>query len=374
MDKASTLLKQAKSKLLLNYPFFGSLATTLKFDQNDNIQAFLSDGDVLEYNDEYIEDLDSDELEFVLSNAAMHQVLKHQKRANGRYKWLWQLSLDYSINSMLVQNGLDAPLGVSYDERFDNLYAEEIYEILKDEIKNEDYDDDESNEDGYNEENKSTKKQQESPKSSKTNEKIEADFVEQLLNDAIEKSKENLPDGIDRFIDQKYLGKVDWRALLRDYINTFYKDDYTMMPPSKKLLYAGIYLPSSTSSKLKIAIAVDSSGSIETELLEIFLSEVELILESFDNFEIEFIVCDYKIRSHKTYYKGDALDYELQGGAGTSFKPIFEYLEDKNEDYDLLLYFTDLEGEFPLDEANFDTIWVTKSELQPPFGEVINIL
>ena len=373
MSKALTLLKQAKSKLLLNYPFFGSLATTLKFDQNDDIQAFLSDGDVLEYNDEYIEDLDSDELEFVLSNAAMHQVLKHQKRSNGRYKWLWQLSLDYSINSMLVQNGLEAPLGVSYDQRFDNLYAEEIYEILKDEIKNEDYDDDQSNETGYNEQNKSTKKQQNQPKQDKTDEKIESEFIEQLINDAIEKAKEKLPDGIDRLIDQKYLGKIDWRELLRDYINSFYKDDYTIMPPSKKLLYAGIYLPSSSSSKLKIAIAIDSSGSIDNELLELFLSEVELILESFDNFEIEFIVCDYKIRSHKTYYKGDALDYELKGGAQTSFKPVFEHLENKDDEYDVLLYFTDLEGEFPQTTPQIKTLWVTQSDITPEFGEVIII-
>ena len=146
-------ISEAKARLLVDYPYFGTLASKLELQQNDNIQAYLSDGVRFEYNDEYLLDLTQDELAFALSNGAMHAALAYENRQKGRMSWLWQLATDHAINAMLSANGLEPPMAIDLDPRFEGMYAEEIYAILKDEIRNEEFDDDESNETGFNEEN-----------------------------------------------------------------------------------------------------------------------------------------------------------------------------------------------------------------------------
>ena len=152
-------ISRAKARLLVEQPYFGTLASRLELSQSDDIESFLSDGTQLAYNGEYLDSLGLDELGFVLSNAAMHAALAHDIRQKGRMNWLWQLATDYAINAMLVENGLAVPQKINYDQRFVGLYAEEIYAILKDEIQNEEFDDNEENETGFNEENKRQQQQ-----------------------------------------------------------------------------------------------------------------------------------------------------------------------------------------------------------------------
>jgi len=57
-------------------------------------------------------------VEFALANGAMHTVLGHQNRAGERYDWLWQLATDYTINAMLVKNGMQLPERANFQERF----------------------------------------------------------------------------------------------------------------------------------------------------------------------------------------------------------------------------------------------------------------
>lgn len=376
-------ISQAKAKLLVDYPYFGTLASRLELVKNENISAFLSDGMRLEYNDTYLESLEISELEFALSNGAMHTVLSHQNRKNSRYGWLWQLATDYAINSMLVQNGLDMPYGVNYDPRFEGLYAEEIYEILRDEIKNEEFSDDESDETGFNEDNKrhnnrqngsnsSDKKDENAPKMEVENivdEELISKINERLIQDEL--TRGDLPLGLERFFDLTFSSKIDWREELRDAIDRFYKDDYRVLPPSKKLLYLGTYLPSLTSNRFKLTIAIDSSGSVDEQLLSSFMSEVNTIMLSISNYEIDIIVADAKVHSHDTFYEGDELLYTLKGGGGTDFRPVFEYIEQNLYDTSLLLYFTDLDGVFYKEEPLYEVVWISAKESDVPYGRVI---
>ena len=383
VNTLSTKISQAKAKLLVDYPYFGTLASRLELVKNDNIGAFLSDGLKLEYNDEYLKNLEISELEFALSNGAMHTVLAHQNRKNSRYGWLWQLSTDYAINAMLIENGLDMPFGVNYEARFDGLYAEEIYEILKDEIKNEEFSDDESDEIGFNENSKRQnnrqnnqkshdKKENDAPKmevENVINEELLAQINEKLLQEELRRG--DLPLGMDRFFELSLTCKRDWREELSNAIDRFYRDDYRVLPPSKKLLYLGTYLPSLTSNRFKLTIAIDSSGSVDEVLLGEFMSEIESIMLSIPSFEINLLVADAKVQSHEIFYEGDRLGYSLKGGGGTDFRPVFEYVDLNLYDTSLLLYFTDLDGFFPKEEPLFEVVWVSVNEKEIPFGRLI---
>jgi len=367
-------ISQAKAKLLVDYPYFGTLASKLELVLNDDIQAFKSDGKTLQYNSDFLENAELGEVEFILANGAMHSVLAHESRKSNRSGWLWQMATDFAINDMLVENGLEMPYGTQYRVRFAGMYAEEIYAQLKDDILREDegleYDADD-NDDVEDKEDKQTQEQQ-------TAQEIQEEILqEQLLaEEAIsllvsEYNRGELPTTIERFFTLDFLGKINWRDELKSALDRFHKDDYTLLPPNKKFLHMGIYLPSNVSQSFKLVIAVDSSGSIDNELLSNFLGEVDFLMSLIQNYQIELIVCDEKIQSHKTFYSGDKLKIDVQGGAGTDFRHVFEFVEQEFDEVKLLLYFTDLDGKFPSKAPTYDVKWVTKKAKEIPFGELI---
>ncbi|MEA3374044.1 MAG: VWA-like domain-containing protein [Campylobacterota bacterium] len=381
-------LSQAKAKLLVEQPYFGTLASRLELKPNDEIESFLSDGTQLDYNDQYLNSLELDEIGFVLSNGAMHAALAHDLRQKGRMGWLWQLATDYAINAMLVENGQSTPERINYDPRFDGLYAEEIYATLKDEIRNEEFNSDESNETGFNEENRrhqneiSNPDQQEAKDQNRPQMEVENDYrpqssaateeaFDQLMQEMLDKFSQELPDGLERFIEIPEAGVIDWRSELHHVLDRHYRSNYRTLPPSKKLLYMGTYLPSLYSEKLRLSIAIDSSGSVDETLLGSFMAEVESLMLTFPDFEIELIVCDAKIHSVDRFVSGDKLDCTLKGGGATDFRPVFEHLAE--EDTQLLLYFTDTQGRFPDKEPFYEVIWITPSSADTPFGKQLII-
>ena len=374
-------ISQAKAKLLVDYPLFGTIASKLELIKNDDIQSFKSDGIKVEYNSDYLQTLSINEMEFIFANGATHASLAHESRRLDRSGWLWQMSTDMAINDMLVQNGMDLPEAAQYRVRFEGMYAEEIYAELKADILREEdnleYDADDSadvepnsNENtNEQEQNESQELQNEINQEILQAEHLFGEFAQSILEN--EEKAGALPLHVERFFTLHVDGKIDWREELKYAIDRFYKDDYTLMPPNKKFLHAGIYLPSSTSQRFKLVVAVDSSGSIDEELLNTFLSELNFLMSTIPNYEIDLLICDDKIRSHKTFYNGDILEADVKGGGGTDFRPVFKFISENLQDTKLLLYFSDLDGRFPTDEPNYDVKWISSSDVKVPFGEVI---
>ena len=371
MNKLDEKISQAKAKLLVEYPYFGALASKISLEVNDNIESFKADGKKLEYREEYLAELEIDEIEFILANGAMHAALDHQNRRQKRSGWLWQMATDMAINDMLVQNGLELPYGAEYRERFSGMYAEEIYAELKSDILRDDEDLEYEADSVDDVEPNGEQQQQKTEQEELLQEQLLAEEAISLLEQ--EFAKGELPQSMERFFDIGSFGKIDWRDELRHAIDRYFKDDYTMMPPSKKLLYSGVYLPSNTSQTLRLVIAIDSSGSIDQELLGAFLTEVNSLMSLMPNYIIELLVCDDKVHLHQTFYSGEQLSIEVKGGGGTDFRPVFEYVEQNFDDVKLLLYFSDLDGVFPKQEPLYEVCWVSESQNSPPFGRVIII-
>ncbi|MCF6308910.1 MAG: VWA-like domain-containing protein [Sulfurimonas sp.] len=402
MSSIDHKISQAKAKLLVDYPYFGTLASKLELVVNDDIEAFKSNGVKLEYNSDYLQALKLSEMEFVFANGAMHASLAHEQRKNNRSGWLWQMATDYAINDMLVENGLDLPDRVLYRVRFKGLYAEEIYAELKEmnldnftefsEVSELNEVEDLSSESNSNQKFQEQIQQEvnsesstESSQGSKLNRLEESslcstsdqDLEEQLFGEFAKTTLESefkkgeAPKTIERFFNLTCQGKIDWRDELKVAIDRFHKDDYVLIPPNKKFLYVGIYLPSCVSQRFKLVVAVDSSGSVDEELLNTFFSELNFLMNTIANYQIDLLVCDDKIQSHKTFYSGDILEADLKGGGATDFRPVFEFIEDTLQDTKLLLYFSDLAGKFPHVNPSYDVKWVVPRELEVPFGEVI---
>ncbi|RLA73313.1 MAG: hypothetical protein DRG78_22755 [Epsilonproteobacteria bacterium] len=354
-------IEKAKAKLMLDNPYFGTIASSLRLEKNNELLTFSSDGEVMRYNSEYIDQLDSNDVEFIMANGAMHTVLKHQNRSSGRTNWLWQTATDYVVNSMLVKNGMQAPVYANYEEKFDGMYAEEVYALLLAEMTDEQFSQEQESEqieesDDVHNENLTMQKE--------TKEHLEQIF--QKLN-----RQGDLPKDLKFVVPEYFSHKVDWREMLYGYIASYAKSTYSFVPPNMKYLYRGIYLPSLSSDLLRIVISIDTSGSVDKELLSLFLAEINSIMQSHPNYEIDIITADAKVQSHRVFLPGESLDYEVSGGGGTDFRVVFEYIDNYIDYPTLLLYFTDGQGTFPKVEPSYDVMWVVPETVEVPFGEVL---
>lgn len=352
-------IEKVKAKLIIEQPYFGTIASTLKPKLNEDLKTFQTSPGVFEYNDDFISSQSDEQLAFILTNAAMHHALSYQFRKENRLLWLWKMAQNHAINSLLVNNGMSLPNDIEIEERFINLSAEAIYKILENEI----------------DEEKHTPKDVEKFK-------YEEEFKDQQLDDQIkELTKQitqkaklygDLPLGIEILIKEIFDGAISWEEELYEMIEHSVKFDYSLLPPNKRYLAQGIALPSLSGTIVKLVIAVDSSGSINENLLTRFMSEVQSIMNSFENFEIDLLICDAKVHEHYILQAGDTLEYKIKGGGGTNFANTFLYIQENISNVNLLLYFTDGIGTFPDEFYDFDTVWVlTQEDTQIPFGRKI---
>ena len=340
-------LEDAKAKLMFENPFFGMLASKLEITENNNIASYKANGDRLIINSEYLDMLTLSEASTILANSAMHQMLFHKERSNGKVESIWHLASDYAINDLLFKNGFDIPPLSNFHSRFENLYTEEIYKILITELDI---------------------KEQEEAENIIEDSEYEL-FLEQII-DKYAKLNE-LPNEIEQFIDIKRVSKISWQKMLYKYINYHAKLDYTMYPSNKKYLWQSMALPSINSDELKIAIAIDTSASINQEQLEQFLSEVQKIMQSFKNYKILLIEADYKIQKTTILTPAMRLKSDIKGGGSTDFRAVFKLISNSKDKYKFLIYFTDAEGIFPEKKQKIDTLWVVTKDNPIPFGKKI---
>ena len=371
------LLVKAKSQLIMKYPYFGMLASRLKHESNESVRAYASNGVRFLYNPDFIQRRNIDELMFILTNCVMHHVLAHQQRKLNRHGSLWQLATDYAINNLLRKNGLAIPNGANFNEEYADMFAEEIYEILKNNF----FDDTNG---AFDDENNGDEN---APKEKKSNDFANLENIEAELDPTSESEwdyaasvskelalkKSVMPSGFERLAKKMKTNDVDWRFELYNAINRHMRNNYAFMPPNKKHLYRGFCLPSLTSDALSLCVAVDTSGSINDELLGAFMEEFKNIMQSFPAVKIELIIADAKVHSHYSFQGGEKMDFALKGGGGTDYRPVFDYVEANLPMNTMLLYFTDGDGWFPKYPPNYEVLWALSRKAKVPFGRPLII-
>ena len=122
----------------------------------------------------------------------------------------------------------------------------------------------------------------------------------------------------------------------------------------------------------EFVIAIDTSGSVQGEIVAEFLRQTVRVLHqtaSFtDQVAIFILQCDAQIQSCIQIHELKELDeyinhLELYGFGGTDFRPVFEYVEQLLEQKKLkkvngLLYFTDGAGVYPETEPAYKTAFI----------------
>ena len=168
---------------------------------------------------------------------------------------------------------------------------------------------------------------------------------------------------------------MNWRELLRMQLESTIKSDYSWMRTSRKGWDMDAVMPGmKTTDAIDIAVSIDMSGSISDKQGKDFLSEIKGIMESFDSYKIHVFCFDTETYNPQKYDSDNLEDiegYELQGGGGTDFTAIFNYLKDEQIEPKKLVVFTD---GYPFgswgDENYCDTVWIIHGNKNPdpPFG------
>jgi predicted metal-dependent peptidase len=123
-------------------------------------------------------------------------------------------------------------------------------------------------------------------------------------------------------------------------------------------------------------VVLDTSGSIKPAEMQEFVTEIDAIKGQV-RARITLHACDAVLSTEGPWvfepWEEFELPKKLRGGGGTRFSPVFEWVEERGISPDLLVYFTDAEGEFPGLEPHYPVIWLVKGRGRIPWGQRIQL-
>lgn len=398
-------LSAARTWLIIDKPFLGALVLRLPMVAADPrwCPSIATDARSIFYNPAYIDALNLEQTKFILAHGALHAALTHFNRRGHRDQRRWDIATDYAINPLLAADGLKPPPGALLMDAYAGMTAEEIYPYIKENTNEEPLD--QHVYDGpppppqppsrgqtgdkpkdNNSQDSSGKNQgepdpetggapQPPPLSQAEREALAIQWQQRLAGaaqQALQAGK--LKGSMARLVDHLLQPQLPWRMLLARYMTAISRDDYSYMRPSRREGTA--ILPSLRSQHVDIAIVLDTSGSISDDEMAEFASEVNAIKGQIGA-RITLHACDEELAEDGPWvfepWEELRIPDRLTGGGGTRFTPAIEWAARADRAPDLLLYFTDADGEFPQREPSFPVLWLVKGKHTVPWGQRIQL-
>jgi len=363
------LFTKARSRLVLDNPFFGTLCLRLKPVERDDIDTGAVDGVNLFYNPKWFAKQGPLERVGFLAHEVMHVVLLHITRRGERHPKKWNVAADYAINNHLIKEGFFLPKGGLLDSKYDDMSTDAIYNMLPEPPQGWD---------GVSDDSGGCGGVLDHP-TANTAESTGA--IEAALNVAINQAAEaakaqgKLSGNLASLVCDITEAKVDWRAVLGRFLRANNKSDFTWQRPNRRFIAQGMYLPSMHNPCLEeIAIVHDSSGSVSENELSQFLTETSFILHELNPEKVHLIQCDTEVTSDVEYTREALpLQVEYKGRGGTMFSPAIDYVNKTHPNVAALIYLTDLECDDFGDKPSYPVLWITTQPGEAPYGEVIKM-
>lgn len=382
-------MTRARTKLLLDQPWFGSLAMRLAIVADDTINppTMNVDGVTLRYHSTFVGGLTDPELIGVLAHEVMHCALLHMFRRGARDAEQWNVAADYAINQVIVDSGMVLPDGALLDKKFTGMSADQIYSLLPSNPQP-------KNGGGAGQ---ATGQFSDAPSMGKPNKngngngQADADSPSMSEHDwqiaaeqatAIARKAGKLPGDVDRQIKQTQATPTDWRTILREFVAATVPSDYSWTHPNRRHIANGVYLPGTVKDNIgQLVVAVDTSGSVDQKMLSAFADELSGMLTTARPEKLHVVYCDTCIQATEQFVPGDDVQLNARGGGGTLFQPVFDWTDKGRESGELsdikaLIYLTDLEcGDRPV-APDYPVLWVTPlwvRHASPGFGEVVAV-
>ncbi len=187
------------------------------------------------------------------------------------------------------------------------------------------------------------------------NETNDADSIEQIINSYIEKTIESMSEKARGLFYEKYKSLIlklnekpviNWKKELRKFLGNIPNGKRkTIMRLNRRQPERIDLRGCMTDKSVKLVLAIDTSGSMDNEILSRVLNEIHEIVKNKQT-DITVIECDAKIQKVYKVKKIKDIKYEVYGRGGTKFTPVVEYVNNHKYFRDsLLIYFTDGYGE-----------------------------
>ncbi len=418
LSAIETKLAAARTRLILDKPFLGSLVMHLPLKAADPkwCETTATDARYFYYNPAYIARLTLEQTQFVLAHEAMHCALSHFARRNHRQKHRWDVACDYAVNMILDDERMRGPEDALMNAAYRGLTAEEIYPLLHEDPPEKTQDmhlfDNESSEGGGEAESMEQdagqgqgdqdkdrqseggggRPQQQDGTGSQPQEAgdvqeappqppMDPDRLDEQWKSRLAAAAQaarqagKMSQSLMRFVDNLLAPQLPWRALLARYMMNAARDDYSFQRTSRRDTGAAL-MPRLYSQSVNVVVALDTSGSVKDEELREFLSEVDA-LKGQVRAEVTLHACDEKLCAGGPWrfaqWEPVTLPEGVSGKGGTDFRPVFEWIERERLSPDLLVYFTDAEGQFPEHEPRYPVVWLVKGKAPVPFGARIQL-
>lgn len=194
----------------------------------------------------------------------------------------------------------------------------------------------------------------------------------------VERTQGHLPAHIQGIVVKLRKPELPWRELLRQFVTGCYGGSRHWLPPERRYVSRGLYLPSYRDNRLNAVMAIDTSGSTTGDLPQ-FFAELSSMLNSFGKYELTVIQCDCVIQHVETFSDDRRFprnyQWESYGHGGTSFVPPFEYVKEHRLKHDIFIYLTDGYGNAPDKAPRYPVLWILTHDGQKPatWGRAIKL-
>lgn len=430
---AAGILAEARRALMNRQPFIGSIAMNLNIVpvRDNRCPTAATDGKSIFFDIDFLSTLSPDQQIFILAHEIWHNVMLHFVRAEGRDKMLFNIATDLEVNQLLIKDGLSCPPEALKPDKYHlpaDLSAEQYYDLLVKQSKSNSKQNSNSN-GGYGSSNSANGNDDQDSQPSNGSGNPDGKLVDQFdkhvyegenvrkeigqdvddrygkvgqdpdfdpnpTAESVERIREaavsaaqtyernfgTLPAHIAQLVNKLLEPEISWQDVLTQFVTRCYGDRREWNPPNRRHVWHDSYLQSRRSEKLKIAVGIDTSGSIG-QYLGKFLGELNALVNTFGRYELHVIQCDATVNKYDMYTDDEPLDlenekFECYGGGGTALQPIFDYIDDNQIEVDAAVIFTDgyTSDKFTEDKAPaFPVLWMLTndgSRNNIEFGEV----
>jgi predicted metal-dependent peptidase len=368
MQDVTKRISKAKTALILEHPFIGSVALNMPMSIDNSVPTAATNGKRVLFNEEFCNGLSDEELKFLVAHECMHPMLEHNFRRGERDAYKWNQAADYVINKLLTDEGIGKmPAQGLLD---DNIYkqgggtSDGIFNLLPDTPE------DGQGNGGQGQPLDSCEDGQGSPAEVSQQQAEWKVKVAQAAQSA--KMMGKMSAGLERLVDEILKPKVDWRDVLQRFVVKCRSDQRSWARPNRRFLSQGLYLPSVSGESLgEIAFAVDCSGSIGQDEINQFASEITTVWQDQKPTKVHVIYFDSEVSHYDEFGQDDEPIVKPHGGGGTAFSPVFKYMTEHGIEPVACIFLTDLCCDDFGDAPDYPVLWVSTHDDKAPFGEVV---
>jgi len=369
LDELQRKVGKAKSLLILDHPFFGTACTKRPIIYTDTVPtAAMSATGQMYMNVDFCAPLTVQQLMFLLAHEAMHYMLAHGLRRGHRDPQAWNVAADKVINDTLIDAGVGDFIdgGVTLDGARE-MAAESLY----------DENDDGGGEGpgGLGNDIGDPTDADGQPLDDATIHQLEAEAkIDAIQSAKAAKAVGKLPASIERMVEELVNVSTPWYDILERFMAGKIKDGYSWNRPNRRFIARNIYIPGTdyVPKMGPVVIGVDTSGSIGPDEIAMFNGHINRIIDTCNPEVVHVVYCDYDVAGVDEYTPEDfPVTIQCKGGGGTSFKPVFDWIDNNAIDPECVVYLTDGYGDQSEFTTNHETVWLTTGTEAFDWGHVI---